>query len=154
MCVSSGGACDGFVPIAVPVKEEHQKIAWSLIRQSNTNFKYWRERFIEMIVSPKAASPGWVDFLAISLADYADYELANYVERFVEDSFELRRNSSLANAAQVALVQHAVNHWKKWYLESGCAIKKDTKWRDPFDRAIQEGISVVKIFLHQFLVSQ
>ena len=140
--------------IAVPVCAEHQKIAWSLIRQSNANFKFWRERFIQMIVEPKGLRSGWVDFLAISIADYADYELANYLERFVDDSLEFRRQSPLANAAHEALVEHAVNHWRKWYKETGCAIERATNWHDPFDRAIQEGISVVKIFLHPYIAPQ
>ena len=140
--------------IAVPAKSEHQKIAWSLIRQSNPNFKFWRERFLQMIVEPEGLCSGWADFLAISISDHADCELANHLERFVEDSLLFRCQCPLANAAHEALVDHAVNHWRKWHHEKGRAIESDTNWRDPFDRAIQEGISVVKIFLHQHLGAQ
>lgn len=140
--------------IAVPVEEQHQKIAWSLFRQSNPNHKYWKEHFIEMMMNPSSLRPGWVDFLEITVKDYADYQLALYLERQVEDSLEFLRNCPLARTAHCALIEHTVRHWLDWYQKTGSAIEVDSQWRDPFERAVQEGMSVVKMYLYKFMAPQ
>ena len=137
--------------IAVAVCADHQKIAWSLLRQRNSNYKFWNERFLEMLCKPRELRPGWIDFLEITMADYAEYEISTCLENYlVKDSFEFLRQSSLAKAAHTALIQHAVHHWSDWYQTTGHHIENNPNWRDPFDRAIDEGMSVIRIFLYQF----